>query len=142
MSFVATSQQGTAASVDPKMQEFQQLRSMVHPMLMARYPDIVQMIFESSSLSFTEKQYWLRLLPLMNKEQIEKLREILSSERARLREIQQRYDQKRAMTIGEVQQKKLEGMEEKKKMIKKQEELDQLREEEHEDELLRALSNI
>ena len=42
-----------------------------------------------------EKQSWFNLLPMMNKDQIDKLKDILTREEQKLAEIEQKYEQKK-----------------------------------------------
>lgn len=59
-------------------------------------PELIEMILRSRSIDTKEeKQNWFNLLPLMNDVQIEKLRAILLKEKAKLQEIEQRYEQKK-----------------------------------------------
>lgn len=58
--------------------------------------DVVVLILHSKSLdSQQEKQSWFDLLPLMNDEQITKLRDILTREKQKLDEIEKKYTQKK-----------------------------------------------
>lgn len=43
----------------------------------------------------SDKQSWFNLLPLMNQEQIDKLKDILLREKQKLAEIEQKYQQKK-----------------------------------------------
>lgn len=128
--------------IDPRLQELRALQAMTSPMLVARYPDIMQMLFQTPSLSFQEKQYWIRLLPLMTIDQVQKLRDILLTERTKLIDIQQRYASAGPATVGQVQQRKIEEIQTKKQLIKKQEMVDQQIEESHEDALLDELDKV
>lgn len=57
--------------------------------------DLIQLILESQSLAENnEKQNWFNLLPIMNDEQTEKLKEILVREKEKLAEINAKYEQK------------------------------------------------
>ena len=57
--------------------------------------DLVVLILESKSISEAkEKQSWFDLYPLMNQEQIDKLRDILTREKEKLAEIEARYQAK------------------------------------------------
>lgn len=57
--------------------------------------DVVVLVLESKSISETkEKQSWFDLYPLMNQEQIEKLRDILTREKQKLAEIEAKYQAK------------------------------------------------
>lgn len=57
--------------------------------------DLVVLVLESKSISEQkEKQSWFDLYPLMNQDQINKLREILTKEKEKLAEIESRYQAK------------------------------------------------
>lgn len=59
-------------------------------------PDLVSLVLNSKSIdNQQEKQSWFSLLPLMNDEQIARLKDILTREKAKLDEIQQKYDEKK-----------------------------------------------
>ena len=54
--------------------------------------DFVVLVLESKSISEQkEKQSWFDLYPLMNQEQIDKLRDILTREKEKLAEIEAKY---------------------------------------------------
>jgi len=58
-------------------------------------PDLVVLVLESKSISETkEKQSWFDLYALMNQEQIDKLRDILTREKEKLAEIEAKYQAK------------------------------------------------
>ena len=57
--------------------------------------DVVILVLESKSISDQkEKQSWFDLYPLMNQEQIDKLRDILTREKQKLAEIEAKYQAK------------------------------------------------
>ena len=57
--------------------------------------DVVVLVLESKSISDQkEKQSWFDLYSLMNQEQIDKLRDILTREKQKLAEIEARYQAK------------------------------------------------
>lgn len=59
-------------------------------------PQIINLIFKSKALESDEdRQNWLSLLPLMNEEQIYKLKEILIKEKNKLDEIEEKYADKK-----------------------------------------------
>lgn len=59
-------------------------------------PDLTVLILRSRSLAKNEeKQNWFNLVPMMNQEQIEKLRDILTRERDKIAEIEAKYEQKK-----------------------------------------------
>ena len=86
-------------------------------------PDLISLILNSKSMDSTEeKQSWFNLLPMMNKDQIDKLRDILTREKQKLDEIEQKYQQKKDELKTKYTQKR-EDMVYNKRMeaIKKQE---------------------
>ena len=59
-------------------------------------PDIIILVLNSKSMDNPEeKQSWFNLLPMMNKDQIDKLKDILTREKQKLNEIEQKYEQKK-----------------------------------------------
>ena len=63
---------------------------------LASDPDLTVLILRSRSLAKNEeKQNWFNLIPMMNQEQIEKLRDILTRERDKIAEIEAKYEQKK-----------------------------------------------
>lgn len=66
-----------------------------------KMPEIISLILESKSLDTQqEKQSWFDLLPLMNQEQIDKLKDILTREKEKLQEIEQKYSEKKDAVIN------------------------------------------
>jgi len=59
-------------------------------------PELVELILISESMNDGEKQYWFNLTEVMNEEQTEKLRDILTRERDELDRIDKKYAQKAA----------------------------------------------
>lgn len=59
-------------------------------------PDLIVLVLNSKSMDTQEeKQSWFNLLPMMNDEQITKLRDILTREKQKLEEIESKYEQKK-----------------------------------------------
>ena len=59
-------------------------------------PDLIGMILKSKSMDKQEeKQGWFDLMPMMNDQQIAKLRDILEREKTKLQEIEEKYEQKK-----------------------------------------------
>jgi len=56
-----------------------------------RFPSEVNLILSSESMSDSERQYWVNLLPKMTNAQVGELRRILENERKQLDEIDRRY---------------------------------------------------
>lgn len=59
-------------------------------------PDLIELVLRSRSIDKLEdKQWWFSLLPLMNDDQILRLREILTKEKIKLAEIEEKYESKK-----------------------------------------------
>ncbi len=71
--------------------------------------ELMVMVLQSKSIDTDEeKQNRFNLLPLMNNEQVEKLRAILTKEKVKLKEIEEKYEKKKQ----EIKQKYLNKREE------------------------------
>ena len=61
--------------------------------LLETMPDIIELILRSRSMDKdSDKQSWFNLMPLMNQEQIDKLKDILMREKEKLAEIEKKYE--------------------------------------------------
>ncbi|MEY3197965.1 MAG: hypothetical protein RL023_819 [Candidatus Parcubacteria bacterium] len=104
-------------------------------------PDLIVLILQSRSIDTTEeKQNWFNLLPMMNTEQVEKLRAILIKEKTKLAEIEAKYEEKKQ----EIKQKYLTKRQEmgyvkKVSDIRQNESVAQAQEEQEADALLNAI---
>jgi len=59
-------------------------------------PEVIEMVLKSKSIDTDEeKQSWFDLMPVMNDEQLDKLKEILLREQKKLQEIESRYEEKK-----------------------------------------------
>ena len=57
---------------------------------------LITLLLKSKSIDkLEEKQSWFNLLSIMNKEQVDRLRDILIREKQKLEEIDQKYEQKK-----------------------------------------------
>lgn len=74
--------QGTAGSSDELV---------VPPAVQEKYPDLVEMIKKTESMSLEERKYWFQILPIMTPEQIERLKAILAEEANKLAQLDQAY---------------------------------------------------
>jgi hypothetical protein len=69
-------------------------------------PSLIILILNSKSMDTHEdKQSWFSLLPMMNDEQMTKLRDILVREKQKLDEIDAKYEQKKDVAVANVVQK-------------------------------------
>jgi len=66
----------------------------------ARYPELVELVLGSESIDNNEKQYWFDILPSMTNEQIDRLFNILMTERNQLEELNLKY-QEEIKTLNE-----------------------------------------
>jgi len=57
-------------------------------------PSLVELVLRSESMNDSERQYWFNLSEVMNEQQVEKLRDILTRERKKLAEIDAKYNKK------------------------------------------------
>jgi len=103
--------------------------------------DLIILVLNSKSMdNAEEKQSWFNLMPMMNQEQMDKLRDILMREKEKLDEIEKKYKQKK----GELKDKyvqKWDNMVNIKRVeeIKKQEALAEQKEKSEEENLLNQL---
>lgn len=59
-------------------------------------PNLISLVLRSKSIDKPEeKQSWFNLLSIMNKEQVDRLRDILIREKQKLEEIDKKYEQKK-----------------------------------------------
>ena len=106
---------------------------------------LVDLIMRSESMKDEERQYWFNLYEVMNTQQVEKLRDILTRERKKLAEIDAKYGKK--PEIDPVQAaKKAEEMAKKRaaeqEVLKKREAEAQAKEAQAEDQLMSELDNL
>jgi len=108
---------------------------------LAKMPDLVQLVLESKSLDKNdEKQSRFNLLPLMNDEQVAKLRDILSREKQKLAEIEQKYAQKKQEMSQKFVQKFEDGAYQKKMdQVRSQEQQNRDKDHEEADDLLNQI---
>lgn len=92
MTTAAPAATNPVASSNLTPEQIAELKNILLREMMERYPDIIQMLFQTPSLAFEEKKYWLQLMPLMAPDHIERLRGILVNERQKLAEINARYE--------------------------------------------------
>ncbi len=57
------------------------------------YPELVKLVLATESMDNNEKQYWFDILPSMTDEQVDRLFDILETERRKLEELELRYQE-------------------------------------------------
>jgi Spy/CpxP family protein refolding chaperone len=68
--------------------------------IQVKYPELVDLIIHSESIDNNEKQYWFDILPSMTEEQVDRLFNILMTERRQLEELNVKY-QEEIKTLNE-----------------------------------------
>lgn len=68
--------------------------------IQAKYPELVDLVLGSESIDNNEKQYWFDIMPSMTDEQIDRLFNILMTERRQLEELNVKY-QEEIKTLNE-----------------------------------------
>ena len=109
--------------------------------LQEREPELVDLILKSESMDDGERQYWFNLLEVMNEEQVEKLRGILTREQEKLAAIDKKYG-KKAEVDPEVAQQKAESRIERQKDLKQREAEHNAKEEAEQEAILAELDNL
>ena len=61
--------------------------------IQAQYPELVKLVLNTESMDNNEKQYWFDILPSMTDEQIDRLFDILETERRKLEELELKYQE-------------------------------------------------
>lgn len=108
-----------------------------------KYPDLIELIIGSASMNDDERQYWFSILPIMTQDQVNRLREILTTEKQKLAEIDQKYQKQ----LDEINQKHLiewqaMKMKENKDKIKRAETKEKTKDEEESSALLDELNTL
>lgn len=56
-----------------------------------KYPELVEMIKKTESMTDEEREYWFQILPIMTEDQVTRLKNILSEEAAQLAKLDDQY---------------------------------------------------
>ena len=59
--------------------------------LQAKYPELIKLIIATESMDNDERQYWFDIMPSMTDTQIDRLYDILETERKKLSELEVKY---------------------------------------------------
>ncbi len=108
--------------------------------LQAKFPELIKLILATESMDDDERQYWFDIMPSMTDPQIDRLYDILETERKKLQELEVKY-QKEIKSLNEkhlIEWQELQVKEGKKKVAdaKKDEK------EEDPDEILAMLNDL
>lgn len=59
--------------------------------IQAKYPELINLILKTESMEDDERQYWFDIMPSMTDEQIDRLFNILDTERKKLEDLEEKY---------------------------------------------------
>jgi hypothetical protein len=82
--------------------------------MQTQYPRLIELVLATESMDDTERQYWFDILPSMNTDQVQRLTDILETERRKLDELEKKY-QTEIETLNQKHMTEWEGAELKKK---------------------------
>ncbi len=68
--------------------------------IQAKFPDLIKLIVATESMDDDERQYWFDIMPSMTDEQIDRLYDILETERKKLEDLEVKY-QKEIKSLNE-----------------------------------------
>lgn len=108
-----------------------------------KFPDLARMIVASQSMDDEERKYWFSVLPIMTKEQIAELRDILETEKKKLADIDKKYASNTSPTLTAEQINALEIKKREAQAKRREEELAHQREvEDHAEDILGELDQL
>ena len=70
--------------------------------IQSKYPELIELILATDSMDDDERQYWFDIMPSMTESQIDRLFNILDTEKKKLAELEIKY-QKEIKTLNEKQ---------------------------------------
>jgi hypothetical protein len=111
--------------------------------LQAKYPELIQLIISTESMDNDERQYWFDIMPSMTDAQIDRLYDILETERKKLQELEVKY-QKEIKSLNEkhlIEWQEMQVKEGKKKVAQAHAE-DKDEKKEDPDEILAMLNDL
>lgn len=108
--------------------------------IQADYPELIKLVLNTESMDDEERQYWFDIMPSMNDSQIDRLFNILETERKKLEELESKYQNE----IKSLNEKHLiewqeHQMKDSKKKIKEEESKDK---DEDPDDVLKMLNSL
>lgn len=111
--------------------------------VLEKYPDLVEMIKKTESMSNDEREYWYQILPIMTEEQVIRLRKILEDEATQLAKLDDQY-QSELSKLNDKHLKEWNELEvkQKKEELKKQEEAHEVEETKAQEDILGQLNQL
>jgi len=107
-----------------------------------KFPDLVKLIHETESMNEEEREYWLKIMPIMTEEQIVKFRNILVNEKEQLSKLDKEYEGQMNKMNQKAPEFDEEKMKEKLKNLKYEENKSNADETAKEEEVLNKLQNL
>jgi len=110
--------------------------------IQAKYPELIELIIATESMDNDERQYWFDIMPSMTDPQIDRLYDILETEKKKLQELEVKY-QKEIKSLNEkhlIEWQELQVKEGKKKVAAAKAE--DKKSEENPDEILSMLDDL
>lgn len=84
---------GTAQPAKPAAKGSKPGKEFVIPQAVKdKHPDLIELIKQTESMNDDEREYWFQILPIMNDEQVSKLRKILLNEKDQLAKLDKEYE--------------------------------------------------
>lgn len=115
----------------------------IPPEVLKKYPDLVELILATESMNDEEREYWFSVIPIMNAEQIAKLKAILVEEKEQMKQIDDAYAQElEALDKQHRMEWKRYDMEEKQNALEKAEKKDKAEEKKAEETLLQNIRDL
>lgn len=111
--------------------------------LQAKFPELIELIIATESMDDDERQYWFDIMPSMTDAQIDRLFDILETERKKLQELEVKY-QKEIKSLNEkhlIEWQEMQMKEGKKKVAAAQA-ADKNEKQEDPDEILSMLNDL
>ncbi len=112
--------------------------------LQAKFPELIELIIATESMDDDERQYWFDIMPSMTDAQIDRLFDILETERRKLQELEVKY-QKEIKALNEkhlIEWQEVQMKEAKKKAQAVRAEDEKNTKKEDPDEILAMLNNL
>lgn len=108
-----------------------------------KYPELVELIKKTESMSDDERNYWFQILPIMTEEQVTRLKGILQEESSQLSKLDDQYQDQ----LSKLNQKHLEEWntfqhKQERVQLQKAEQAEQAKEAQTEEQLLQQLSQV
>lgn len=115
----------------------------VPPEVQQQFPELIDLVTHSESMNTEERQYWVNILPIMTPDQLQNLRDILTTERQQLAAIDAQYS-KAVDVLGQQEFLKQVGQERQKRSEErtKVEVAAKTQEDEAADALLKNIENV